>query len=206
MKREDCTLCEAFEVSPSGDTVKETPEPLTCSYPGSAVETPGEVFDDGEFQFELVNFLSCPNTVDSDPLLPPPAHPQNINALFNGVLQNVDRAADVPRVTQHTTLLATPLHGVSRPPDAPRITKRVRDHVGRWWETGSLSGLNLEDTWRRSSLSLLIRVAIQTSVNHSPAHASYKQFILFFICTFARDESNATLSSDLLHLILSKIL
>ncbi|KAI9458750.1 hypothetical protein HD554DRAFT_1702407 [Boletus coccyginus] len=204
-KRENCMLCEAFEVSPSGDAVMETLEPLACSYPGSAVETPSEVFDNGDFQFELANFISRPNAADSDLPLPPPTDPQYINALFNGVLQNVDRATDeVPRVTKHTALLTGPLDGVGRPADASRIMKRVRDHVGLWFRTSSRP----EDTssWHRSLLWLLIRVAIQTSVNRSPARASYKRFVLFFICTFARDESNTTLSSDLLHLMLSKIL
>ena len=195
-------VCEAFEVSPSEDDVKETPEPLICSYPGSAVETPNEVIDDREFQFELANFLSRPNAVDSDSPLPPPTHPQYINAMFNGVVRNVGRAADVPGVTKYTALLTSTSRGVGCPADVSRIIKRVRDHVGRWWETGR----KLKDAWRRSPLWLLIRVAIQTSVNRSLEHASYKRFILFFICTFARHESIATLSSDLLHLISSKIL
>ncbi|KAF8552856.1 hypothetical protein OG21DRAFT_1415307, partial [Imleria badia] len=101
-KRESCTLCEAFEVSPHRDDIKNTPEPLICSYPGSAVETPNEVFDDGAFQSELTNFLSRPNAVDSDSPLLPSADPQYINALFNGILQSVGRAADVPRATKRT--------------------------------------------------------------------------------------------------------
>jgi hypothetical protein len=115
-ERENCTLCEAFEVSPTRDAVEETPEPLICSYPGSAVETPDEVFDAGDFQFELADFLSRPNAVDSglQVPLPPLAHPQYINALFNSILQSVGRAADVPRVTKHTALLtgACKLYGV----------------------------------------------------------------------------------------------
>jgi hypothetical protein len=195
-------LCEAFEVSPSRDAVKETPEPLTRSYPGSVVETPNEVFDDGDFQFGLANFLSRTNAVDSESPLPPPAHPQYINAVFNCILRNVGRTADAPCVAKHTAPLTSTLRGVGRPVDVSRIIKHVRDHVGWWWETGS----KLKDAWRRSPLWLLIRVAIQTSVNRSLGHASYKRFTLFFICTFASDESKATLSSDLLHLMSSKIL
>jgi hypothetical protein len=190
-------LCEAFEVAPSEDAVEKTPEPLICSYPGSAVEMPNEVFDDGEFRFGLANLLSCPSAVDSDLILPPPADPQYINALLNGVC----RTADVPPVTKRTALLTNVLHGVDRT-DVSRIMKRVSDHVGRSW------GIHCEvkDVWRRSSLWLLIRVAFQMTVNRSLGHASYKHFMLFFMCTLAVDESKASLSNDLLHLMSSKIL
>jgi len=186
-KRENCTLCEAFEVAPSGDAVENMPEHLICSYPRSAVEMPNEVFDDGEFQLELANFLSRPDAVNSDSLLPPPADPQYINALLNGVLQSVRRTAYGPRVTKRTAPLVSILRG-GRTADALRVTKRVRDHT-----SGS---------WGRSPLWLLIRVAIQMSVGR----AFYKRFTLFFTCTLARDANNATLSSDVLHLISSKIL
>ena len=155
---------------------------------------PNEVFDDGGFQFELANFLSCPNVVDSDPPPPTPTHPQYINTLLNGVLESVGRTINVPRVTKRTALLASILRGA----DVLRITKCVRDHVNRVWA--------VKDFWHRSPLWLLIRVAIQMTVNHSLGRASYKRFMLFYMCTLARDANNTTLSSDLLHLMLSKIL
>ena len=194
-KHENCTLCEAFEVSPSGDAVEATPGPLICYYPGSAVETPNEVFDDGGFQFELANFLSRPNVVDPESPLPPPPDPQYINALLNGVLRSVGRT--VPPVTKRTAPLASILRG-GPTADVLRVNKHVRDHVGCVW-TGV-------DVWRRSPLWLLIRVAIQMSVNRSVGRASYKRFTLFFACTLARDANNTTLPSDLLHLMSSKIL
>ena len=172
--------------------VEETPEPLICSYPRSAVETPNKVFDDEDFQFRLANFLSRPNTVDSDRLLPPPVHPQYINALFNGILKSVGQAVDVPHVPKHTALLTSALNG------AHRITKRIPDHIDRVFTS--------EHDWRRSPLWLLIRVAMGMSINRSLGRASYKRFMLFFMCTLARDEGNTSLSSDLLHLMSSQIL
>ena len=143
---------------------------------------PNEVFDDEDFQSELATFLSRPNAVNPDLPRPPPAHPQYITALLTGILR-----------------------GVGRTPDVPPITKRVRDDVGEPSWSGVIP--NYTNVWRRSSLWLLIRVAIQTSVDRSPlGHASYKRFMLFFICTLARDRNNANLSSDLLHLMSSKIL
>ena len=168
------------------------PEPLICSYPGSAVETPNEVFDDEEFQFELSKFLSRPNAVDSYSPLPPPADPQYISALLNGVLESVGPTADVPRGTKRTAPPSGPIA------DVLRITKRVYDHVARGWP--------FNDAWCRSPLWLLIRVAVQTSVNRSLGRTSYKRFMLFVMCALARDEGNITLSSDLLHLMSSRIL
>ena len=180
-KRENSTLCESFEVSPSSDAVESTLGSLECSYPEKAAEMPNEAFGDGDFQVELASFLrdSRRNVVDSD--LPPlSAHLQCITALFTDILQGIDRTTEVPR-----------------------ITKRVRDNVGHPWvfDDGC--------AWRRSSLWLLIRVAIQMSLNRSPlGRAFYKQFMLFFICTLARNanDSHPSVSSDQLHLMSCKIL
>ena len=171
-KRENFTLCESFEVVPGRGVGRES---LMCSYPCSAVETPNEVFDDGGFRSELADFLSYPDSVYSD-LSPPPAHPQCVTTL-TGILQGVGLSAD-----------------------APRITKHVRDYVGKLEANEGVP-------WRRSSLWLLTRVTIQMSVDRSPlGRAAYKRFLLFFICTLLGDRNNAGLSSDLLHLMSCKVL
>ncbi|KAF8548327.1 hypothetical protein OG21DRAFT_1449260 [Imleria badia] len=195
-KRENSTLCEAFTVLPSSYPNVDKPlEPLKRSYPGSAVEMSNKVFDDGAFQSELANFLARPNNIDSDDHLPHSAHRHYVNALFNGILQSIGRSAGVPCVTKRAALLTGILRIVGRSAVIPRITKHVRDHADGYG-----------DTWRRSPLWLLIRVAIQMSVNYALGRAPYKRFILFFTCTLARDESNTNLSSDLLYLMLSQIL
>ncbi|KAF8122646.1 hypothetical protein EV363DRAFT_1136718, partial [Boletus edulis] len=180
--REDSVLWEAFEVSPSKDAVEGTEGPLSRSYPGSAVEIQNEVFDDQDFQLELANFLSRPDIISSDLLVPLPTHPQYIDILLNSVLQRIG-CADIVRTTERGALL-----------------KRIRDHVGRPWRNDVVN-----DVWRRSALWLFIRVTIQMSTNGPPGYASYKQFILFFMCTLASDARNTTLSSDLLHLMSSRI-
>ncbi|KAF8557885.1 hypothetical protein OG21DRAFT_1504871 [Imleria badia] len=197
-KQGDCTLCEVFQVSPSKDAVEQTPEPLICLYPGSAVEMPNEVFDDGAFQSELAYFLSRPPAVDSDSPLPL-SSPSRYIMLLIGILHNVGHAGDV---TEQTALLTSTLHGVDRTADVPRIMKRLRDYVGHL----PMYKGKVKDAWRRSPLWLLIRVAIQMTLDRSLGVASYKRFMLFFMCTLARDENNTTLSSDLLHLMSSKLL
>ena len=157
----------------------ETAGSLICSYPWSAVETPNKVFEDGDFQFEFANFLSLPETVNSG-FPRPPAHSQYRTALLTGIMRSVGLTADVAR-----------------------ITKLVRDNVGQWPRNDRTT----RGSWRRSSLWLLIRVAIQMSLDRSPLGcASYKQFMLFFICTLASDAMNADLSNALLHLVSSKII
>ncbi|KAF8546631.1 hypothetical protein OG21DRAFT_1501910 [Imleria badia] len=183
-KGENCTLCESFEVSPSSDAVEETSGSLLCSYPWSAIETPNEVFDDEDFRFELANFLSRPNAINLD-LLPPPSPP--------------------PYRRYITALLACILRGGGRTVNVPRITKHVRDNVRRWpWDSESDES---QANWNRSSLWLFIRVLIQTSVDRSPlGRASYKRFMLCFICALAIKADKANLSSDMLHLMSFKIL
>ena len=169
-KGEKSTLCESFKVSLSGDAVQRTVGPPICSYPWSAVETPNEVFDHGNFRSELANFLSRP----SDHPPPPSAGSQNMVAMLTAILQGMHCAADVPR-----------------------ITKRVHDHVG--WPLP-------KHRWRRSSLWLFIKITIQMSLDRSPLEcASYKQFILFFLCTLSRNANDADPYSDL-HLMSCKIL
>jgi hypothetical protein len=158
------------------------------------------VFDDGDFQFGLANFLSRPNVVDSDSPLPPPADPQYIHALLNDVLQSVGLTADVPRVTKHTVPPSILRGGPTA--NILRVTKRVHDYVG---VARVIKGA-VTDGWRRSPLWLLIRVAVQTSLNRPLERASYKRFVLFFMCNLARDEGNTSLSSDLLHFMSSRIL
>ncbi|KAF8430980.1 hypothetical protein L210DRAFT_625817 [Boletus edulis BED1] len=114
-KREDCTLCELFEVSPHKDAVNETPGPLVCSYPESVVEMPNEVLHDVDFQFRLANFLSLPNAVDSDS---PGNDLQYMDAFLHDILRNVGCAVDVPR-----------------------IIKRVHDHAYGWGDVWRRSPL-----------------------------------------------------------------
>ena len=170
------------------DAVENAAEPLICLYPMSAIEIPNETIDDWSFQSEFSRFLSHPNAVNSDLPLPPPTHPQYIFALLDGILQNVSCTTNIPR-----------FHSASRTAEFSRITKHVRDYVGR----GSVGRLRTLYAWRRSALWLLIRVAIHMSVNE---RTSCKQFILFFACTLARDEGNTKLPRDLLHLMSSTIL
>ena len=155
-----------------------------CSYPGSTVEMPSEVLDDGNFLSEFSKFLSQGKVSAS------PNDPQYIYVLLSDILRRAGRVADVPRLNKPNALLPG-MVGDSCTPDVSRITKRIRGH----------GGAPFDKDWCRSLLWFFIRVAIQMSVNRS----SYRQFMLFLMCTLARDESNTNLFSDLLHLMSSTI-
>ena len=94
----------------------------------------------------------------------------------------------------YTKLLTNILRGVGRSTEVPRITKRVHSHAK--------SGL-----WQRSSLWLLIKIVIQTSLDHGGVGCVYyKSFMLHFMCYLTKHSINANLSSCLLHAISVKIL
>ncbi|KAI9573353.1 hypothetical protein HD554DRAFT_861014 [Boletus coccyginus] len=115
----------------------------------------------------------------------------------DSVCSNLSPPAHPPFITSLTGIL----RGVGRPSNVLPVTKHVRDYVGR------LERDEKGVVWRRSSLWLLIRVTIQMSVDPSPlGRAAYKRFVLFFVCMLSRDRNNADLSSDLLHLMSSKVL
>jgi hypothetical protein len=94
----------------------------------------------------------------------------------------------------YTKLLPNILRGVGRSSEVPRIIKRIHSHT----RFGSR---------QRSSLWLLIKVAIQTSLDHGGlGRVYYKAFMLCFMCSLAKYSIDANLSSDLLHAISVKIL
>jgi hypothetical protein len=180
-KQEGVTIFESFEVSPKAEDVMTTRGKLKCSYPGPAIEIPNAVFEDNNFLSELANFLVRMN-VDIRVL----DAARTSRKAQSTVIENRDTTH--PRYI--TELLTGILRSVGRPADIVRITKRIGDDVV--WN-------NSELPWRRSSLWLLIRVAIQTSLDQSTqGHDMYKQFMLFFMCRLANDRITADLPNDLL--------
>ncbi|KAF8439864.1 hypothetical protein L210DRAFT_3645838 [Boletus edulis BED1] len=186
-KQNAVTIFESFEVSPKAEDVMTTQGKLICSYPGPAIEIPNAVFEEEGFLSKLTNFLAHMH----DDIIPDAA-PKSRKAQSDLV---EDRDTIHPRYI--TELLTGILRGVGRPADIVRITKRVGDDVV--WN-------NSKFPWRRSSLWLVIRVAIQTSFDQSTLrHGSYKQFMLFFLCHLANEKAFAHLSNDLLQFMLAKI-
>ena len=156
---------------------------LICSYPGPAVEIPNLVFDENDFLSGLVNFLVHMNHDDLDA----ETNEEQENVVFQDTVH--------PR--HITELLTGILRSIGRPANITRISKRVGDDV---------VCNNSKLPWRRSSLWLLIRVALQTTLDASPlGHDTYKEFTLFFMCCLAEETACADLPNDVLHFMSTKI-
>ena len=158
---------------------------LICSYPGPAIEILNLVFDDDDFRSELVNFL---------------VHMNHDDLHATAETSRNEEESDF-KDTVHpgyiTELLTGIFRSVGRPADIARISKRVGDDVV--WNDWKLP-------WRRSSLWLLVRVALQTTLDRSPlGKDTYKEFMLFFMCCLADEKGCADLPSDLLQFMSAKI-
>ncbi|KAI6137675.1 hypothetical protein BKA82DRAFT_4493645 [Pisolithus tinctorius] len=181
------TIAESFEVSPIAAAVMGSCGKLVCSYPGPAIAVPNVVFDDAVFRLELAHFL-C--EMDKDSL---DAAPTTCKA---GSMVSEERDTVHPRYI--TELLTGILRAVGKPADVQRINKRIGDDVV--WHDARLP-------WRRSSLWLMIRVVLQTTLsgNDLGLDGGYKKFMLFFMNRLAGEALHARMSDDVLHWISAKI-
>ncbi|KIJ64302.1 hypothetical protein HYDPIDRAFT_90913 [Hydnomerulius pinastri MD-312] len=185
-RQEDMTIFEAFEVSPMAGAVMGASEKLLCSYPGPAIAVPNEVFDDRVFRSELAAFLAHMN----EDILDSAATSRKAGST---VVEERDTAH--PRYI--TELLTGILRGVGRPADVNRISKRIGDDVV--WNNAKLP-------WRRSSLWLVARVALQTSLERTIlGRDTYKAFMIFFMDRLTQQALKQDLPNELLHFMSSKL-
>ncbi|KAJ8597174.1 hypothetical protein M405DRAFT_756250 [Rhizopogon salebrosus TDB-379] len=180
------TIFESFEVSPPGPTVMRAKGKLLCSYPGPAIVVPNSIVDNPTFPPELANFL---------------IH------MSHDVLNSAPRPAEAPSEvlgqdgTAHpryiTELLTGFFRAFGKPANIYRIRKRIGDDV--LWSHANLP-------WRRSSLWLVIRVVLQTSLERtSLGRKGYKFFMASLMKDLASKALEADLSSDLLYFMCTKI-
>ncbi|KAI5990021.1 hypothetical protein EDC04DRAFT_2989701 [Pisolithus marmoratus] len=180
------TVAESFEVSPSAEAVMGACGKLVCSYPGPAIAVPNGVFDDAVFRPELAHFL-CKMNKDSLDAAP--------TACKAGSTVSEERDTVHPRYI--TELLTGILRAVGRPAEVQRINKRIGDDVV--WCNSNLP-------WRRSSLWLLIRVVLQTTLSRNALGVDgYKTFMLFFMNGLANEALHEEMPDDILHWVSAKI-
>ena len=172
---------EMFEVSPSITAVLGAKGKLRCSYPGPAIKVPLSVVDDPPFLTEFASFLGAMDTGLANPERAP-----------HDALKSPDTAD--PRYI--TAMLTGILRGLGEPATVKRICKRIGDDV---------LGGDYQLRWRRSPLWLLIRVALQTSLDRDVPTADYKSFGLFLTSRILREASKAELDSDILSIMRAKI-
>ncbi|KAH9040265.1 hypothetical protein EDB83DRAFT_2228304 [Lactarius deliciosus] len=172
---------EVFEVPPQASVVTSSNGKLLCSYPGPAVQVSPEVFSNGCFLQELASFLI---QMDADRL------DSTATTVKAGSTVREVRESAHPRYI--TELLVGILRGFGRPASVDRITKRIGDEV--LWK-------DAYKPWRRSSLWLVIRVALQTSVDSN----MYKSFMLILHAYILNVCTQRGFPSETLHVMRIKM-
>ncbi|KAG2337794.1 hypothetical protein BDR05DRAFT_740578 [Suillus weaverae] len=185
-KLESETIFESFEMSPDPTAVMGAKGKLICSYPGPAITVPDTNIDNTTFPAELANFLVH---MDQDVL--------DAAATRTKAKSTVLEERDTTHPRYITELLTGILRGLGSIADVPRIRKRIGDDV--LWDSAKLP-------WRRSPLWLVIRVALQTTLERSAlGRTTYKSFMLYFMAGLATLAIDHNLSNDILHFISAKI-
>ena len=165
---------------------------LICSYPGPSIEVQNSILYYGNFLSELVNFLVHMN---DDSL------PDVTTTIPSKEHAHATEVQDTTHPRYITELLTGILRSVGHPAHTVRISKRVGDDV----QVMRNNSRSLAP-WRRSPLWLLIRVAIQTTLDRPiPGRVAYKEFMLFFMCCLAKEMISTDLSNDLLQFMSAKI-
>ncbi|KAG2137492.1 hypothetical protein DEU56DRAFT_912699 [Suillus clintonianus] len=185
-KLESETIFESFEMSPDPTAVMGAKGRLICSYPGPAITVPDTIANDATFHAELANFLAC---MDKDVLDAAPTRKKAKSTVLE------ERDTTHPR--HITKLLTSILRGLGSIADVPRIRKRIGDDV--LWDSAKLP-------WRRSPLWLVIRVALQTTLERGAlGRMTYKSFMLFFMARLTTLALDHDLSNNILHFMSAKI-
>ncbi len=172
---------EIFEVSPATSNVMLTNGKLICSYPGPAIQIPSNMFSKECFLRELASFL---NQMDVDVL------DSTATTVKAGSTVHEVRESAHPRYISE--LLVGILRGFGQPASVDRITKRIGDEV--LWKDAF-------KPWRRSPLWLVIRVALQTSLDRDV----YKTFILSFHAHLLQICVQRGFPSETLHVMRAKM-
>jgi hypothetical protein len=178
---------ESFEVSPTAGAVMNAKGRLTCSFPGPVIAVPAEKIQGSPFLNELVTLLE---QLDRDEL--EDAMPTSKKA-GSRIVEERDTAS--PMFV--TEMLIGILRGIGRPVvdgSGRRIQKQVRDDV--LWNSACLP-------WRRSPLWLVVRVAIQTTVQHKPG--VYKSFMIFLMSKLLALAQENNVGSDTLFTMRAKL-
>ncbi|KAG8693984.1 hypothetical protein FRC11_002519, partial [Ceratobasidium sp. 423] len=153
----DHTNFEVFEVQPRTADVMSIPGKIVRHFPGPAVQIPSSVVRDDDFLKEVANILTRMDTDVFDE-----AHPKTRKAGMD-----VHESRDSINPNYFIQYFLGFLRGMGDVVTPPRIVKRLADEV--LWE----DALN---PWRRSPIWLIIRVALQTSLDST---ITYKHFMAY---------------------------
>lgn len=183
-KGHESTIFSIFEVQVPAEEVMSKPGKLVLSYPGPAVKIPNTIADDAGFIAEIASFLAQTDTEVFREAVPTTRKARS----------TVREVRDVANPNYFTQLFLGILRGMGPIIDPPKVVKRIADEV--LWH-------NAYRPWRRSPIWLIIRVALQTSLDST---LSYKQFMAFHHAKIiSRCLNHEDFSSELLFMMRAKM-
>lgn len=177
---------ESFELSATNESTMGTVGRLLRSFPGPAVAVGSARFADANFCKEiaqLLEILSCETPSESKPI--------SRKASSNQV-----EIRDTIHPKFVTEYLMGMLRAIGDPYDPQRVHKHTRDDV--LWKS-ALS------PWRRSSLWLLLRIAMHTTLVIYHNQDGYKSFMIYFLARILNQALVSSTSNEILHIMMSKI-
>ena len=184
-------LFESFEVDPPNAEIMGTIGRVRRTFPGTAINVPDETAMDPSFQRELISFLA---QMDAYVL-------EDSSALTRKANSDVPEERDTADPHFITELLTAILRGLSgsRPMAVGQIEKHIRNDI--LWK-------DAYKPWRRSTLWLITRVALQTTLERILGQAGkmdFKAFMIFLMSSIPCYQDCTNISSDSLFCMRAKL-
>ncbi|KAF8325263.1 uncharacterized protein EI90DRAFT_2861296, partial [Cantharellus anzutake] len=198
---EEETIFENFEASPTNRAVMDCTGKLVRSFPGPAISIRNNIMQDLDFLEELATFLTEMNADDEDMM--DDDHLREENRMDGDQPQEEDTMgkrsfADTTHPKYITELLTGILRGLGEPANIPRIQKRTSNDVLRR-RTASVPR-------RRSSLWLVVRVALQTTIHRGTSNMKeYKAFMVLLLAEILRSGLEKCLPGHILYCMRTKL-
>ncbi|KAI4116993.1 MAG: hypothetical protein LQ345_002681 [Seirophora villosa] len=172
---------ECFELSSSSAAVLGSSGSLRRKFPAHGLAVPIGVAADPSFRHELCNMLSRLALETVDEMMPQARKAGSERA----------EVRDTCHPALVTEMLMASLSALGKPHKVQQVQKRIRDDV--LWKDCILP-------WRRSSLWLLCKISVQTTLLQSTdpqtARAQYKNFIIYLLADILSRASRASLGID----------
>ncbi|KAI8263017.1 hypothetical protein K4K58_013223 [Colletotrichum sp. SAR11_239] len=188
----DCVRFEMFELSPTNEAVTSTQGRLIRRFPATAVEIPRADFDTEVFRHVVAKTL----TKMSQQTVRETKRTARKTEREQGQEDSMETTD--PKIV--TELFACMLRGCGKEVVSKGICKNTREEV--MWKDSKLP------PWRRSSLWLLLRVALQLSMTRlsGDGHNTYKEFMAFLMgqVLHAANQSGK-IDTNILHTMSSKL-
>ncbi|KAF2170452.1 hypothetical protein M409DRAFT_51492 [Zasmidium cellare ATCC 36951] len=187
-RHEHQLVFEQFELSPDNKAVYASPGRLVRTFPASAIAIDAAKLHQDDFATMVANTLS---TMASQEV--PSMKPESRKA---GRRHNEDRDSASPAIVSE--LFFGMLRGIGDSYEATTVSKNTREEV--LWK-------NALRPWRRSSMWLLIRVALQLTITRSPdgSRDVHKNVMLFTMSRVLSSALHISLPSELYHIMNAKL-